>query len=357
MNLSGSVKINKCGMLILTMCVILLFYYILFSNSNIDYHRKHYAFMRNPDEINLRKLLIGGIQAAQMGGLEVVAVSRQIKADSKGKTKEGTNDLVTNADLRSHCVMQNGLQRLFPRLKIISEEDSVMKECPDTSSFELDPTVLDESTQDIIEDGKIVNVNDVTVWIDPLDATQEYTEKLFQYVTTMVCVAVRGDPIIGVIHNPFTRETIWAWKDEAVSESLRKILSSSKNFNSATSIKNPSFIVSRSHSGDVKQYIRDAFGENTPIITAAGAGYKVLQVVFNNATAYVHLTNIKKWDICAGHAILNALHGEMTTLKNEKLRYDDESASLNEKGVLASLKHHSYLAKQLLETEKAVHPT
>lgn len=162
-------------MLILTMCVILLFYYILFSNSNIDYHRKHYTFMKNPDEINLRKLLIGGIQAAQMGGLEVVAVSREIKADSKGKTKEGANDPVTNADLRSHCVMQNGLQRLFPRLKIISEEDSVKNECPDTSSFELDPTVLDESTQDIIDDGQIVNVNDVTVWIDPLDATQEYT--------------------------------------------------------------------------------------------------------------------------------------------------------------------------------------
>lgn len=174
MNLSGSVKINKCGMLILTMCVILLFYYLLFNNNGSDHHRKHYAFMmRNPNEVNLRKLLIGGIQAAQMGGLEVIAVSRDIKSSSKGKTKEGANDPVTNADLRSHCVMQNGLQRLFPRIQIISEEDSVEKQCPDVNSFELDPTVLDESVQDT--DDRIVNVDDVTVWIDPLDATQEYT--------------------------------------------------------------------------------------------------------------------------------------------------------------------------------------
>lgn len=176
MNLSGSVKINKCGMLLLTMCFILIFYYALFSGSNGDRHHKQYAYMmRNPNEVNLRKLLIGGIQAAQMGGIEVVAVSADIKASSKGKTKEGANDPVTNADLRSHCVMLHGLRRLFPRITIISEEDKTRNDCPDVSSFELDPTVLDESVQDT--DDQLVSVDDVTVWIDPLDATQEYTGK------------------------------------------------------------------------------------------------------------------------------------------------------------------------------------
>lgn len=166
----------------------------------------------------------------------------------------------------------------------------------------------------------------------------------------MVCIAVKGEPIIGIIHNPFTRQTLWAWKDEAVSDSLRKIQSNSKALNPASTIKNPTFIVSRSHSGDVKEYIRNVFGISTPIITAAGAGYKVLQVVFNNASAYIHLTNIKKWDICAGHAILNALGGEMTTLNIEKIYYGDRKTSLNEKGLLASLRHHSFLAQKIVES-------
>lgn len=177
MNLSGSVKINKCGMLIVTISVIILFYYLLFSSAGLHRHQKHYAFMlRNPNEINLRKLLIGGIQAAQMGGLEVRSASNDIQARNKGQTREGVNDPVTNADLRSHCVMEHGLKRLFAKVNIISEEDSLDTECPDVNHFELDPTVIDEDIS--LSDDHIVYAEDVTIWIDPLDATKEYTGKL-----------------------------------------------------------------------------------------------------------------------------------------------------------------------------------
>ncbi|XP_053692649.1 putative inositol monophosphatase 3 [Sabethes cyaneus] len=338
MNLGGSIRINKFGFLLIAIVLVVLVY---FSSSGKS--RNNYALSKNPDEVNLRKLLIGSIQAAQRGGLEIVEVSKNVnyKVHSKGKTKEGANDPVTDADFRSHCVMADGLHRIFPKLKVVSEEDETKQECPDTKLFDLDPTVIHENSN-VPDD--IVDINDVTVWIDPLDATQEYTENLYHFVTTMVCVAIKGIPTIGVIHNPFTKKTVWGWSGKAISEPLDLI-------KKEDDVKHPIVIVSRSHSGDVKNIAKEVFGENSNVISAGGAGYKVLQVLHNNATAYLHSTAIKKWDICAGNAILDAVGGKMTNLKNEDISYSYKDSYVNENGLIATATNsiHELYIKKVIE--------
>jgi len=170
MNLGGSIKINRCGLLIITLVLLLIIYYMSIKKSDIN----SYSYTKNTNEINLRKLLIGSIQAAEKGGVEVLLVSKDpdFHTKSKGLTKEGINDPVTDADFKSNCVMQNGLNRIFPKLNIISEEDASKNKCPDSKLFDLDPTVLHET---ITIPDENVDINDVTVWIDPLDATKEYT--------------------------------------------------------------------------------------------------------------------------------------------------------------------------------------
>ncbi|XP_059618920.1 putative inositol monophosphatase 3 [Phlebotomus argentipes] len=343
MNFGGSIRINKCGLLILFTALFFLTYYVLIGNTDPGEY-----IARDPNVVNLRKLLIGAIQAAEKGGLEVVAVSKSadFHVKSKGKTAEGANNPVTEADFKSHCVMQFGLHHIFPRLKIISEEDSSKMTCPDVKLFDLDPTVLRET---LTVPDETVDSDDVTVWIDPLDATQEYTERLFEYVTTMVCIAIKGKPTIGVIHNPFTQKTTWAWTGQAVSEDLQRVKEESSD-------RGVTVIVSRSHAGEVKNYSKAVFGENTKIITAAGAGYKVLQVISGNATAYLHTTAIKKWDICAGDAILRAVGGRMTNLLNTELPYSPHEPVLNAKGLLAAFKNHheKYIERIMKYSEREI---
>ena len=75
--------------------------------------------------------------------------------------------------------------------------------------------------------------------------------------------------------------------------------------------------------------------------------------------AYVHVTLIKKWDICAGDALLRSLGGRLTTLKGQDVDYGsdgpDGAQEKNEGGVLATMHDHAAyveLLKDVLEVQK-----
>lgn len=75
------------------------------------------------------------------------------------------------------------------------------------------------------------------------------------------------------------------------------------------------------------------------------SGYKVLQLLNSSVEAYVHTTLIKKWDICAGNALLNTVNGQMTTLTGHVIDYSDPSQPVNDAGLLATLHKHSSFLK------------
>jgi inositol monophosphatase 3 len=183
----------------------------------------------------------------------------------------GVNDYVTKADVNSHCSIAFSLWRLFPNLNLISEEDVQKKSCPDDiENFDLDPSALGNVELPDIN----VRTDELTLFIDPLDATKEFTEKLFKYVSVMICVAdKKGDPLIGVIYFPFSKRLYWGWKGHGVSENLLNVKADLDD-----EVQNPIAIVSLSHAGEVKEFVKSKLGERTSIVQAAGSGYKIIQV-------------------------------------------------------------------------------
>lgn len=336
MNFGGTVHLNKVGLGIILIIFVLTFLYITrrfdFDNDNAD---------KGPSELNIRQILLTAIELAEKGGQEVVKVrkERNLKIGSKGLTKEGANDPVTEADYKSHCVMYFGFKKLYPTLQIVSEEDKTEEECRGLiPTLSLQPGPVLGLDMLVNED---LPTKDLTVWIDPLDATQEFTENLLEYVTTLVCVAYKGRPIVGVVHKPFAKDhrTTWAWLNKGVSPDLQALIKKVQ--------PEPVIVVSRSHGGDVEKSMKDVFGQNTKVILAGGAGYKIMQVVNGNVTAYVHTKYIKKWDVCAGDAILTAVGGHLTTLNNEDLDYSYNAEHGNMLGILATLYNHDWYASKL----------
>ncbi|EFN88943.1 Putative inositol monophosphatase 3 [Harpegnathos saltator] len=162
----------------------------------------------------------------------------------------------------------------------------------------------------------------------------------------MVCIAIKGQPVIGVIYKPFeTKQNyslFWTWINHGISRNL-------KNLPQAKDNKTPTLIVSRSHAGQVNNISKVAFGNNVEIISAAGAGYKFLEVAVDNATIYVHTTAIKKWDICAGTAILRALGGTVTQLYDQQpIYFEANDPTVLTKGLLATMNNHALYSDKFL---------
>lgn len=156
--------------------------------------------------------------------LLAVRMSGEVKAVSKNSA--GTlsylrplSDPQTIADIQAQLTVTGGLKRVFPTLKMIGEEDdiptsvlnSITGECPESFLNR----ILHNLNDDILKPfphvalDETYNVDDLSMWIDPLDSTESFTKGDLYPVTVMIGVAHRGVPIAGIIHYPFhSRESV-----------------------------------------------------------------------------------------------------------------------------------------------------
>ena len=161
----------------------------------------------NQETVKISSLLSASIHLAELAGKIVVNVRKNddpdIQSVIKGHTNEGANEYVTLGDKKSNHLIVGGFLSKWSSLKLRSEETGV----------ERSPVKLPLQNSEVMKIKKRdeeVRMEDITIWIDPLDATQEYTEggenpELLDYVMVMICVVVDGYPVAGVLHQPFVK--------------------------------------------------------------------------------------------------------------------------------------------------------
>lgn len=256
----------------------------------------------------------------------------------KATTDEGVPEAVTLADTRSNEILVNGHRNRFPGVSILTEESrppllpNVLKGLPLMLPFRLD-------------EDPVYPLRDVTIVIDPLDATKEFTEELLSYVTTQQCIVVDGRPVAGIIHQPFGAGGPTMGVGRHVFGDLRRTDGSKKDMTSHT------VTFSRSHAGSAQDIVTSRFGRNVKSLQAGGAGYKALLVVSGQVDGYLHVTKSKVWDTCAADALIHAMGGKFTDTRGSLLKYDPQAPVLTHGfiGAGSDASHDFYMSRLIAE--------
>ena len=232
---------------------------------------------------------------------------------------------------------------------------------------EIFPVIDEESSSNPSDSIQFANQNTFT-WIDPLDATKEFSQGLDEYVSVMACVTHYGTPVAGIIYFPFRNETWGAriidsdkhwdlvhapkdWKLPLLPALVRKVIVSrtKSHLRPKYSRENDNDNSNGKDNRNVKPDLNINVHLSNKIdqLYAGGAGYKVVEVLSSRVGAYAHTTLIKGWDVCAGDAMLRAAGGEMVDLNGKPLVYKPEDSS-QRNGILAILHTDLVLRRHLL---------
>lgn len=206
------------------------------------------------------------------------------------------NSPLTNADLRSHEIINKGLKGLETKFPIISEE-----------------SVRIEAHERMIIP---------TFWlVDPLDGTKEFIHKNGEFA---VCIALihKEKSIAGFVYAPVKNELFYAVEGRGaiLEKNFQRKELKTREF--TLNEKHIRIAVSRSHrSKEEDEYILQ-FEE--PQLITKGSILKMTEIAAGNMEIYPRFDQMtKEWDIAAGQIILEEAGGEVIhRISNEPIRYN-----------------------------------
>src|SRR5690606_26826557 len=172
----------------------------------------------------------------------------------------------------------------------------------------------------ISEENKQLDFSERKNWkrcwiVDPLDGTKEFIKRNGEF-TVNIALVEDGNPILGVIYVPVSKELYFTAED---GETSKKITLASENISleeilekavtiQPSQIEQPIKIVgSRSHlNEDTEKFIAEIEKENDVEIVSKGSSLKFCLVAEGLAHIYPRYAPTMEWDTAAGHAICNA---------------------------------------------------
>lgn len=230
---------------------------------------------------------------------EAGRIIMDIYADAEGLVidRKADNSPLTQADSASNDHIVAELQKHFPDIPIISEEE---KEMPYAERKKW-----------------------AKCWqVDPLDGTKEFIKRNGEF-TVNIALLENGHAVTGVIYAPALDLMAWAAKGEGayLVEGNGETVQLESRLPAAG--EKLAVVASRSHNSPEMETYLARLGDVE--IRSAGSSLKFLLVARGEAHLYPRLAPTMEWDTSAGQIILEEAGGELLVADTElPMRYNRE---------------------------------
>ena len=252
---------------------------------------------------NLNKFLQPVCNIAIESGL---IINTYYKSNTEVSFKEDRSPL-TEADLASNKFIINSLSELNADIPILSEESLV---------------------------GWSERKNWSRSWlVDPLDGTKEFINQRAEF-TVNIALIENNEPVLGVIYAPALSILYYACKNNgsyklscdqtinSLSDSIKIQTSHKKNSDHLFVFK------SRSHSNDEFESWVENNVDDYELIQK-GSSIKFCEIAEGKADLYPRCGPTSEWDIAAGQIILMEAGGEIKSIDDKKILYNNQESVIN----------------------------
>ena len=191
---------------------------------------------------------------------------------------------VTAADEAAEAIILARLAELTPEIPVVAEET--------------------------VAAGHVPEIADGPFWlVDPLDGTKEFLSKNGEFTVNIALIQAR-EPVLGVVLAPARAQAWWGVRGKGA------VARDAEGNTRAIAVRQPPAdglvaIASRSHRDAETQASLDQAGVAECI--SAGSSLKFCLIAEGRADLYPRFGRTMEWDTAAGHAVLAAAGGRVTT--------------------------------------------
>ena len=249
------------------------------------------------DDIQLKELVNPVCDIAKRAGEEIM----KIYAEGFEIEEKKDHSPLTTADLASHNLIIQELEKLTPSIPILSEESAS------------------------------ISFSERSVWdqywlIDPLDGTREFIKRNGEFTVNIALIS-HHESSLGVVYLPVNDISYFASKNNGAYKQEQNKAATKINARHSTPQDKPTICGSRSHAGKSLQALQEKIGEFDLI--SMGSSIKMCLVAEGVADIYPRFGPTSEWDTAAAHCVVNEAGGKIVDMQLETLRYNTKDSLLN----------------------------